>query len=95
VIRSFSDGRTQRLFQDGKKRGFTGLDYQRALLLLDALDAAASLDSLRVLRAVRLHALTGDRKGRYAMTVNHRWRITFSFADGEAQDVAIEDYHRG
>jgi plasmid maintenance system killer protein len=29
------------------------------------------------------------------MTVNHRWRITFSFADGEAQDVAIEDYHRG
>jgi proteic killer suppression protein len=95
VIRSFSDGGTWRLYQDGKKRGFTGLDYERALLLLDALDAAASLGSLRVLRAVRLHALTGDRKGRYAMTVNHRWRITFRFADGEAHDVAIEDYHRG
>jgi proteic killer suppression protein len=95
VIRSFSDGRTRRLFQEGRSRGFSGLDYERALLLLDALDAAPSLEPLRTLRAVRLHALTGDLKGRFAMTVNHRWRITFRFADGDAHDVAIEDYHRG
>ena len=29
------------------------------------------------------------------MTVNRRWRITFKFEEGDAQDVAIEDYHRG
>jgi plasmid maintenance system killer protein len=29
------------------------------------------------------------------MTINRRWRITFRFAEGEAYDVAIEDYHRG
>jgi plasmid maintenance system killer protein len=29
------------------------------------------------------------------MTVNQRWRITFKFREGEAYDVAIEDYHRG
>ena len=29
------------------------------------------------------------------MTVNQRWRITFRFTEGEAFDVAIEDYHRG
>jgi plasmid maintenance system killer protein len=29
------------------------------------------------------------------MTVNARWRITFRFNDGDAYDVAIEDYHRG
>ena len=95
MIRSFSDSRTRRLFEDDRRRGFGGLDYERALLLLDALDAAPSLESLRVLQAVRLHALTGDRKGRYAMTVNHRWRITFRFADGDGHDVAVEDYHRG
>ena len=29
------------------------------------------------------------------MTVNERWRITFRFKEGEAYDVAIEDYHKG
>ena len=29
------------------------------------------------------------------MTVNARWRVTFEFADGDAHDVEIEDYHRG
>jgi plasmid maintenance system killer protein len=29
------------------------------------------------------------------MTVNDRWRLTFRFDDGDAHDVAVEDYHRG
>jgi proteic killer suppression protein len=95
VIRSFADGATRRLFQDDRRRGFRGLDYEHALLLLDALDAAPSLEPLRMLRAVKLHPLKGARRGYWAMTVNARWRITFRFADGHAQDVAIEDYHRG
>lgn len=95
VIRSFADGKTRRLFEDDRRRGFRGLDYERALLLLDALDAAPSLQPLRSLRAVRLHPLTGDQKGRWAMTVNRRWRISFEFSDGDAHDVKIEDYHRG
>ena len=95
MIRSFSDSGTRRLFEEDRRRGFSGLDYDRALPLLDALDAAPSLEPLRVLRAVRFHALRGDRRGRYSMTVNERWRVSFRFADGDAHDVAIEDYHRG
>lgn len=95
MIRSFSNGKTRRLFEEDRRRGFRGLDYDRALLLLDAIDAAISLESLRVLQTVRLHVLKGDRRGRQAMTVNRRWRITFRFADGDAHDVAIEDYHKG
>ena len=95
MIRSFADGRTRRLFEDGRQRGFRGLAYDRALMLLDALDAAKSLTPLRVLQAVRLHPLTGPRQGQWAMTVNARWRITFRFDEGDAHDVSIEDYHRG
>jgi proteic killer suppression protein len=95
VIRSFSDSKTRRLFEQDRRRGFRGLDYERALLLLDAIDAAPSLEPLKALKAVRLHTLKGDRRGRLAMTINRRWRITFRFAEGEAYDVAIEDYHRG
>lgn len=95
VIQSFGDSKSRRLFEDGRLRGFRGLDYERALMLLDALDAASSLAPLRALQAVRLHALTGDRRGRWAMTVNQRWRVTFRFKDGNAHEVVIEDYHKG
>lgn len=95
VIQSFNDGTTRRLFEDDRRRGFRGLDYDRALVLLDALDAAQALDPLRALQAVRLHALSGPRRGVWAMTINARWRLTFRFADGDAHDVAIEDYHTG
>ncbi len=95
MIQSFADGATRRLFEDDRRRGFRSLDYERALMLLDALDAATSLAALRALRATRLHALKGPRKGRWAMTVNARWRITFRFHGGNAGEVRIEDYHRG
>ena len=64
-------------------------------MLLDALDAATSLAALRALQATRLHALKGPRKGRWAMVVNARWRITFRFRGGDAGEVKIEDYHKG
>ena len=64
-------------------------------MLLDALHAAPALGPLRAVRAARLHALKGSRQGQWAMTVNGRWRVTFRFHDGNAHDVAIEDYHKG
>ena len=95
VIRSFGNSSTRRLFEEGRRRGFRGLDYDRALLLLDALDAAPGLDALRALQTTRLHALRGPMQGRWAMTVNSRWRVTFRFGDGNAHDVSVEDYHKG
>ena len=95
VIRSFADSKTRRLFEEDRRRGFRGLDYDRALLLLDTLDAARSLDSLRELRSVRLHALSGGRKRTSSMTIAARWRVTFRFVSGDVADVAIEAYHRG
>ena len=64
-------------------------------MLLDVPDAAPTLEPLRALRAVRLHALTGGRQGRWTMTVNGRWRVTFRFEEGDAHDVAVEDCHKG
>ena len=95
MIKSFANSGTRRLFENGRQRSFRGLDYARALMLLDALDAAPALAPLRALQAGRLHALKGSKQGYWAMTVNARWRITFRFQDGNAHDVAIEDYHKG
>ena len=40
----------------------------------------------------RLHALKGDFKGYWAVTVRANWRVTFRF-DGDAEDVDYVDYH--
>lgn len=42
---------------------------------------------------MRLHALKGDLKGLWAVTVRANWRIVFRFDDGDASDVDFVDYH--
>lgn len=71
------------------------MDAEVAGELLAALDAAVSLKDLSPLKSVRLHRLTGDRKGQWAMTVSGPWRICFRFRDGDAYDVTVVDYHKG
>nr|WP_306482666.1 type II toxin-antitoxin system RelE/ParE family toxin [Corynebacterium riegelii] len=44
---------------------------------LHQLNAAVSLDSLRVPPSNRLEALKSDRKGTFGIRVNDQWRITF------------------
>ena len=40
------------------------------------------------------HALTGDRKGTYAMTLTKNWRMTFTKVDDQTiGDLDLEDYH--
>jgi proteic killer suppression protein len=45
------------------------------------------------LPGLRLHALKGDRKGTWSVTVSGSWRMTFSFDGKDAVDVDYEDYH--
>jgi proteic killer suppression protein len=43
----------------------------------------------------RLEALLGNRAGQHSIRVNDRWRLCFTWRDGEAWDVEIVDYHGG
>jgi proteic killer suppression protein len=40
-----------------------------------------------------LHALKGDLKGYWSVTVRANWRVIFRFEDGQARDVDLVDYH--
>jgi proteic killer suppression protein len=92
MIKSWANSATRRLAEEGKSK-FAGLDTDAALDLIVSLDAATSLADLSPLKSVGLHKLGGDRKGQWAMTVNGPWRLCFRFADGDAWDVEIVDYH--
>ncbi len=94
MIRSSATRSSQRFFEQRKFSSFGGLDVESAQELLATLDAAITLNDLSPLKSVGLHKLTGDRKGRWAMTVNGPWRICFKFKKGDAYDVEIVDYHR-
>ena len=57
------------------------------------LDAAESLQELRVPPSNRLEKLKGDRAGQYSIRVNDQWRICFRWSQGRCFDVEIIDYH--
>ena len=86
---------TRRVWEGERPNALRGLDFDKAIDLLLALNVAKSLNDLSPLKSVGLHKLSRDRKGQWAMTVNERWRICFEFKKGDAYEVEIVDYHRG
>ena len=93
VIKSFRDRDTERLFHRERVRRL-GADVQRiALRKLRMLDAAESLDDLRIPPANRLEKLKGDRAGQHSIRINQQWRLCFGWRAGDAYDVEIVDYH--
>ncbi len=93
MIKSFADRRTLELYATGKAKRFPPNVAKRAARKLEYLDLATRLDDIKNPPGNRLHALEGDRKGQYSISVNDQWRICFRFVDGDAYNVEIRDYH--
>ena len=64
----------------------------RVALALADLDAARKPSDLN-LPGYRLHQLKGNLKGFWSISVSGNWRLIFRFADGDAFDVDLVDYH--
>jgi len=92
VIQGYKCRDTERLKRTGESRRFKAVE-RVALRKLDMLDAAVSLNALRVPPGNQLEALQGDRKGQHSIRINQQWRVCFSWREGHAYDVEIVDYH--
>lgn len=93
VIQGFRDKETGKLFRRERSKALPH-DLQRvALRKLVQVDAATSLDDLRVPPGNRLEALAADRKGQHSIRINDQWRVCFVWKDGHAHEVEIVDYH--
>ncbi len=93
MIRSFADAETKHFFETGKTRRLPRDILRRAAMRLRQLDAATRIEDLRLPPSNRLEALRGDRAGRHAIRINDQWRVCFRFANGDAFEVEIVDYH--
>jgi len=92
MIESFRHKGLRRLYEDDDRKLLPPELIGRIREILTALEAASSIEGLSR-PSFRLHALKGDWKGFWAVTVRANWRIVFRFADGNAFDVDFVDYH--
>ncbi|MEO1043921.1 MAG: type II toxin-antitoxin system RelE/ParE family toxin [Pseudomonadota bacterium] len=95
MIRSFSDRETEHIWNYQRSRKLPPDIQRTALRKLLQLDAIEQLQELRQPRGNRFEQLKGYDPLRYSIRINQQWRITFNWSDGGAENVRIEDYHRG
>ena len=85
----------RRLLEHDDDRGLPRQHVQKIRERVGTLQAAPNLESWLTLRKGRPHALKGNRKGDYAISVTANMRLTFTY-DGRriaALDLDFEDYH--
>jgi toxin HigB-1 len=95
MIRSFRCRDTERIWQGYACPKFPADIQDRALRKLRQLDASRTPEDLRNPPGNRLETLKGDRIGQMSIRIDDQWRICFRWAEGDATEVEIVDYHRG
>lgn len=93
MIKSFRHKGLRRFFETGKKSGIQANHASRLRFQLAALDTAQGIEDTDI-PGYRLRPLKGPMKGRWSIWVSGNWRLTFEFAEGNANDVDYEDYHK-
>jgi len=92
MIKSFRHKGLRTFFDTGRTSGIHAAHLKRLRMQLAALDTAQTIADMDI-PSFRLHPLKGALRGRWSVTVNGNWRITFEFKDGNAYVVDDEDYH--
>ena len=93
MIVSFRDKETERLWQSGRSRRLPTDLQLRAFKKLAILNAAVTLDNLKVPPGNQLEALRGDRARHHSIRINDQYRVCFVWRDGDAFEAEIVDYH--
>ena len=96
MIKNIADKTTRDVY-DGtnskQSRRLPGELHPKTRRLLDQINAAPSIDFLRVPPGNRLEKLSGDMETYWSVRINDQWRIVFRWSDGDAYDVRITDCH--
>lgn len=82
----------RQLYLEGRTKGL--IEAGRIVDMLAFIVAVADFERLAEPPNFGFHALTGNRKGSFAMTVTRNWRLTFvRVGDHSIGDLDLEDYH--
>ena len=92
MIKSFQHKGLRKLYETGSLAGVQVSHGKRLRMQLAALDTAQTIEDMAI-PGFRLHPLKGELQGRWSITVNANWRITFELKDANAYVLDYEDYH--
>ncbi len=92
MILSFRHKGLEAFFKTGSTARIQAIHAKRLRELLTALNAARGLPDLNR-PSWRVHGLSGDRAGFYALTVQANWRVTFRFVGEDVELLDYLDYH--
>jgi proteic killer suppression protein len=92
MILSFRHKGLEQFFISGSKKGILPDHAQKLARILDRLDASISPIDMN-LPGYKLHELKGQDAGRWSVTINANWRLTFEFEGQNAILVDYLDYH--
>ena len=92
MIQTFRCPDTENLFEGRRVAQFANIATV-AMRKLQQVNAAASLEFLRIPPQNRLERLKKDRRGQWSIRINDQWRVCFEWRDAHAWSVEIVDYH--
>lgn len=93
MIRSFDDAETESICKGNKSKNLPPTIQNAARRELRILEAAKTVEDLKIPPGNRLEKLAGSLDGFYSIGINGQWRIVFNFENGGAENVGIADYH--
>jgi len=97
MIRSFSDGATQDVFNGVSSRragrACPNVLWPIARRKLTQLNRVSDLRELAVPPGNRLERLGGNRLGQHSIRINDQYRVCFLWENGYADKVEVADYH--
>jgi proteic killer suppression protein len=93
MIKSFRCKETKKIFGRKFSKKLPTEIQENARMKLVILDAATSINDLRIPPGNRLEELKEDRKGQHSIRINNQWRICFEWKNGDTFNVEIVDYH--
>lgn len=93
MIKSTKGKLIEKLISGASLKGFPPDLVRRAERRVAQIDAAQTIEDLRIPPSNHLEKLAGDRQGQYSIRINQQWRVCFTWEGEDAFDVEIVDYH--
>lgn len=92
MIKTFAHKGLEKFFTTGSKAGIRpdhAGKLRRQLAILNVAREPQEMDY----PGWKLHSLSGDMAGHWAVWVSGNWRLTFRFVGEDAEIVDYQDYH--
>lgn len=93
MIVSFREKETEKIWNGYLSKKIPEEIQQVPRRKLRMINNSMDTNDLRIPPANRLEKLKGNLKDYYSIRINNKWRIIFKWADGNAFEVEIIDYH--